>query len=293
MRVARTFNMKGLGTDLFYDAVSGIFMSLAIQLLAAPNNIVAGGVSGIATLLNYLYELPIATLTLVCNIPLLLWGYRELGGRFIFSTLRTLAVHAVVMDGVFARSPNLFYYGNTLLAAVFGGVFLGISLAIVFYRGGSTGGTDIVTRIIKKHHPHLSLGAIMMAVDALVVAAATIVYRDIEAAMYAYVMIGVSTWVLDYMILGFDKRTFAFIMTQRTEDIAYHVTHNLERSATIINGRGAYSGQNVEVILCAVGNAEFYKLKAAVADIDPDAFIIVTEAGQIFGEGFKQIHENH
>lgn len=284
---------RRLMTDLFYDAVSGVLMSLAVQLLAAPNNIVAGGVSGIATLINYLYGLPIATLSLLFNLPLMLWGYRELGRGFILSTLRTLTVHAVIMDGVFAKMPLLFYRGESMLAAIFGGVFLGMGLAIVFYRGGSTGGSDILTRIIKKHRPHLSLGIIMLALDAVIVAAATIIYGDIEAAMYAYIMIGVSTLVLDAMILGFDRRTFAFIITARPKEVAEYITVELERSATIIEARGAYTGNAVEMLLCAISSAEFYKLKARVAQLDPDAFIVVTEAGQIYGEGFKHIHAQH
>jgi uncharacterized membrane-anchored protein YitT (DUF2179 family) len=286
-------NCRRLLTDLFYDGLSGLLMSVAVQLLAAPNHIVAGGVSGVATLINYLYGLPIATISLLFNLPLMLWGYRELGRGFILSTLRTLAVHALIMDGLFARMPFLFYRGESMLAAIFGGVFLGMSLAIVFYRGGSTGGSDILTRIIKKHWPHFSLGAIMLALDALVVAAATVIYGDIEAAMYAYIMIGMSTLVLDAMILGFDKRTFAFIMTNRPQEITDYITGELERSATLIEGRGAYTGKPVDVLLCAVSSAEFYRLKARVAQIDPAAFVIVTEAGQIFGEGFKHIHAQH
>lgn len=286
-------NYKKLAADLFYDALSGVFMSVSIQLLTAPNNIVAGGVSGIATVINYLYGYPIATLALIFNVPLLLFALKELGSRFVISTLRTLAVHALIMDGVFARFPELFYNGSQMLAAVFGGAFLGAALGIVFYRGGSTGGADIVTRIIKKHNPHLSLGNIMMTLDAVIVLFAAAVYRDIEAGMYACIMIYVSNSVLDWLIIGFDKRTFAFIASNSSDAIANHITSGMKRSATIIQGRGAYTGQSVDMILCAVSNSEFYKLKAEVAEIDPKAFIIVTDAGQIYGEGFKHIRDVH
>ena len=265
--------------------------AVAIKVFAAPNHIVAGGVSGVATIVNYLSGFPIGVFSFLMNLPLFFIGWKRIGARFILRTLRIVAIGTVMLDFVIAPFvPD--YQGEPLLAALFGGVLVGASLAMVFMRGGSTGGSDILIKIIKQKKAHLSFGKLALITDMTVLLAAALAYQSIEAVAYGVVMIFVSSETLDRMVAGTEQRRLVFVMSQRRDILSQHIIEQLERGVTLIDATGGYSGQPVGMLMCVVDNRQLFALKEVIKTFDPQAFVIVAQASEILGLGFKSIfHE--
>jgi uncharacterized membrane-anchored protein YitT (DUF2179 family) len=279
-----------MAVSLGFDLAGGALLAVGITAFTAPNRIAPGGVTAIATLINYLTGLPIGTLSLAINIPLLAVGYRFLGRSFTLRTLRTLAVFTVLIDVALRDIPV--YRGDPLLAAIFGGVLMGLGLGVVFMRGSTTGGSDIVLRLVQRRYPHLALGSIMLVLDMMILLVAAAVYRDIETALYGLIAIFVSAKLIDSIIYGLDVGRCAIIVSAHAEEIGRQINNTLERGATLLPAKGIYTGNETGALLCVVRRQEFIRLKTIVRRVDPRAFVIVTEAGEIFGEGFKPIHRD-
>lgn len=270
---------------------TGIF-ALGFYVFTVPNHIAPGGVSGLGTAVNYLLPaIPIGTFTLVINIPLLLVGYRFLGKKFTIRTLIATLAFTVWLDVAYPLFMPT-YQGDPILASLFGGVLIGSGLAFVFMREGSTGGMDIINKLIQRKFPHMQIGRLIFASDLVVIAIAALIFRNIESALYAVIAMFVSARVMDAILYGLNTGKLVLIVTGQPEPIAEAVIERLERTTTILSGKGGYSGAERPVVMCAVRNSEFYKLKRIVQGIDETAFLIVTEAGQVIGEGFKPIHKD-
>lgn len=276
-----------IGKDLVYDFSGSVCMSIAIKMFSAPNKIAPGGVNGIATLINYLTEFPIGSAALLLNIPLLFLAWKGLGRRFVLWTLRTLLIYTAVADILFV-SP-IVYRGDPLLAALFGGVFIGIAGGLIFMHGSTAGGADIVMKLIQRKYPHYSAGQLIFVINAAVMLAAAAVYQNIEAALYGLIMTFTSGRVMDGILYGADVGKSCLIITGRPDELAKEIIENINRSATIIDVKGAYRNTEGWMLICVVRRQEYYTLKRIIARVDPDAFVIVNEANQILGRGFKSI----
>lgn len=277
--------------DTLYDILGSIAYALGVHVFTAPNHIAPGGVVGVATLANYLSDgrLPIGTVSLIINIPLILLAYRLIGVRFTNKTLKTLLISTVMLDFVVAPLPV--YMGNPILVALFGGVLIGAGLALVFMRGSTTGGGDIAARLLQMRMPYLPIGRAILIVDCVVLLAAAAVYQQLESAMYGLITIFATTRVIDSMLYGLDAGRMVLVVSDHSEEIAQGVIDVLDRSATLLHARGAYKKTDKFMMLSAVRKEEFHKLRDLVHRIDPHAFVIVAEAGEIMGEGFKPIKE--
>lgn len=273
--------------EFLRELLAVLLYAVGIEIFIAPNQIVTGGVTGVALILNFLFGLPIGTLTLAMNLPLLAIGWKKLGRSFLLRTLRTVALIWVAVDFLMPLFPK--YYGEKMLAAVFGGVLLGISLAMVLTSGGSTGGTDIVVKLLLLKSPHISLGNMVMLTDIVVVVAGAIVYRDIETILYGIVLIYVSGEVIDRMVKGSDARWMVLAMSAMGKEISREVGQEIGRGTTLIEAQGGYSGQKLPLMLCIVDAREMFALKKLIKRIDPKAFVIVSQAAEILGEGFKEL----
>ncbi len=276
---------------LFFLAGSFIF-AISVNTFTAPNNIAPGGLTGIATMLNYIWGIPIGTVTLLMNIPIFLWGFFEVGYRFILKTIVATAVSSVMIDLTVNILPR--YQGDMLLTTVFGGFFSGLGLALIFVRGGTTGGTDLIANLISLRVRHLSLGRLILIVDMIIVVASAFVYGSYESPLYATIVIYITSKVIDVVLYGADigNGKILFIVSRKNEEIAEKIMQILGRGVTELYSRGAYTKQDGEVLLCAVSRQEVYKVYDIIHSIDPDAFTIVGDAGEISGEGFKEIQKN-
>lgn len=273
--------------EFLTETAAAAMMALGICIFSAPNRIVGGGLSGIASVLYVMFGFPIGTTTLLMNIPLLLIGWHKLGKRFIFRTLRITVIVSLIMDVVAAKLP--FYEGEQLLAALFGGVLLGAGLGIILMHGDSTGGTDIIVMLIKKSHPHISLGNIVLITDCIVVLMAAVTYHNMDTILYGTVMIYASTVVIDRIIEGADARKLVLVITREEKAVTKVLLNGLERGVTVLNAHGGFSSQPISVLLCVVEKQQIFKLKKLVSENDVNAFVIITHASETLGSGFKHI----
>lgn len=277
--------LKKLSLDLFYFILGGVIVGVSISCFAAPNNIAAGGFSGIATLINHLFNLPIGTVVIILNIPVFVLGARVFGRNFLFSSLIATLFMSVSIDLCEKLLPK--YYGDDLLSAIFSGVLSGFGFSLVFVRGATTGGVDIIAKVINRKYRHLSMGKMIMMLDAFVVVMAIIVYRNFESALYSIVLIFVQSRTLDSVLYGADKCKVLLISSKKYNLIAKDILQNMKRGVTFINAKGAYSGDSIPLILCAVRPFEVALIHRIIKATDESAFIVTMDAGEIVGEGFK------
>lgn len=267
---------------------SGVYAA-GINCFTAPNNIAPGGVGGLATVINYLIgdKLGIGLIFGIINIPLIIAGFIKLGKPMMLRTLLAVVVATICTDYVAVLFPS--YVGDKILAAVFGGLLIGSGLGLVYLREGTTGGTDIINKLIQKAKPHLSLGSIMMITDAFVVLVSVIAFGNIESGLYAIIAIFVTSRIMDVILYGGREGKMALIFSDRYEEIGTAIISNISRGATFLKGEGVYTHTDKNVICCAVHKNEYVKLKRIVKEIDPKAFIITANANEVMGEGFVEI----
>ena len=272
--------------DYFLILIGCALYAFSVRVFTVPNDIAPGGLTGIATMINSLFSLPIGILVIAMNIPLFIWGTIEIGPRFLVKSSIATVLSSVLID-IYELIPYT-YNGEKILAAVFGGVISGTGLALIFYRGGSTGGTDIIGKCIHKRKPHISMGSIILISDIVVIVMAGIVYKSIENAMYSVIAIFVSTKIIDNFVYGFsrDNGKLMIIITSKPEEVSKEILERSQRGVTIVNGKGAYSHQKRGVLLCAARPSEVFKIKMMITSVDAHAFVIITTATNISGEGF-------
>ncbi len=281
---------KSRAKELIVDVLAYLFGSLlfavSVNAFTAPNHIAPGGLLGVSTVLNYLFGLPIGVMIMVLNVPLLILAVVKSGWKFVVRTIVGIVVSSVTIDVVGLFLPA--YSGDRILSAIFGGVFSGLGLAFIFMRGATTGGTDIVARLLRKNFRHIPLGRLMLSIDLVVVCLAALVYWNIESALYAIITIYVSSTLVDTVLYGTGSGSgkMLFIVSKSNERIAQTILSEMSRGVTKLVGKGGYTGTEGEVLLCAVRRHEITKIKDIVYSIDPAAFLIVGDAGDITGEGF-------
>ena len=276
--------------DLGADVLGSVLMGIGIYSFAEQADIAPGGLSGIAILFKYLWDLPVGVMILIMNIPLLLIAWKYLGKRFAIRTLRTVVLSSVILDVVV--TPLAFVYaGDRLLSAIASGVCLGAGLGVIFARGSTTGGTDIISCLVERKNPHLQVGGILTAVDILIIALSIAVFGNLESGLYGIVALYAQGRVMDAILYGRKRGRSVMIFSEKREEIARRIMREMDRGATFLQSRGAYSGARSEVLLCAVGQREYAKLRRIVRECDPEAFFVVLETKNVYGEGFQPIIE--
>ena len=279
-------DVKAMLRDYVIIACGAAVYALSVDFFTAPNEIAPGGVTGVATMLNHLLYVPIGACALALNIPLFIWAAIENGARFVYRTVAASALVSVLID-LIALTPFR-YSGNSILAALFGGVLSGAGLGLIFLRGGSTGGTDIIGRNLHMRYPYLSVGSIIFVCDIAVIALSAVVYGSIENALYAVIAIFTSTRVIDAVVFGFsrDNGKLLIIITAEAEAVRGVLLSSADRGVTVLSARGGYSDAPMGVILCAAHTRDVYRVKGCVSSADPSAFIITATATAISGLGF-------
>ena len=259
---------------------------VGFSLFLDPSGCNAGGISGLAMILVHWTGFgSVGVLTALVNLPLLIIGGLRINRKFMIgSVIGTIAVSTSI--DLFAVLPPI--QVDPLIAALYGGILGGVGLGIVFSAGGSTGGSDIVVRLLKSKYQHVPIGIISMCFDMVVVVLTGIVFWDITKTLYSGVVVFVCGRVVDAVVYRFDYSKVALIISPQYEQIVCTVGQQLDRGATLLYGEGGYSGQQTKVVLTTVKRQQLAELKALVVRIDPDAFIIVQDAHQVLGEGFAR-----
>ncbi len=272
--------------DLVYFIVGCMIFSFGVISIIEPNEISPGGFTGIATVFNYWWGLPVGVTVFVLNIPLLILQYKNFGGGFIIKTAAATFILSVSLSVAEFVLPTFKLDG--ILAAVFGGVLTGFGLSLVLLRGATTGGADAVAKLLNKKYTHLSVGRIIMLTDLAVIVLSVIAYGNIESALYSMVTIYASSKVVDAVLYGADKGKMVYIITKKQDEVSAAIYSALRRGVTKIDAKGGYTGEKRVLLLCAVRIHEVGSVLRSVAEADDTAFTVVAEVGQIIGEGFRK-----
>ena len=271
--------------------VASAIYALGFDWCYAPNQIGFGGITGLAQVINAAVPvLSIGVLVIILNIPLFFLGWRLLGGHLLLSSLYAMFISSVFVDLMAAFIT--FKPMDPMLAAIFGGILVGLSLGLIFLQGATTGGTDLAARLLKLRLSWLPMGKLLMGVDLVVIAAAAVAFGNLSSALYGVVSLYISTVVMDMVLYGMDSAKVAYIISQRPEDISKGIFSEMDRGVTILHGEGAYSGEEKRVLMCAFKQRQIVPLKHLVKEIDPTAFIIVCGAHEVLGDGFRSYHAN-
>ena len=270
--------------------LGALIYSVGTQYFVVPAQIAPGGAVGIALMINHLTALPIGTLTLLINLPLLVLAWFYLSHRFTIRTAAATVLVTVILD--FLVTPLCPQYtGDRLLSSVYGGIVVGVGMAFIFLAGFTTGGTDIAGYLLQKKFPHYSIGHALMMIEGVILVMSIVVFQDVDAGLFGLISVYVQTKVIDMILYGSDAGSQAVIVTKHPQEIADRVIADLERTATILPAKGAYSGEAVNVVLCTVRKSEFVRLKRIIGQCDPSAFVMVNETSEVLGLGFKGFAE--
>ena len=265
--------------------LGSLLYALAYNIFYAPNLVAMGGLTGLGQVLNALIPvLPVGTTVFVMNVPLFFLGWKFIGGHLLVSSLyaMTFSSFAIdVMDMIYQFPPM-----DTMLAAIFGGALLGAGIGLVFSKGATTGGTDLIARLLKLKFAWLPMGTLVLIPDFIVIVLAAVAFGKVESALYGIVSLFVTTKVMDTVLYGLDSSKVAYIISDSCKAITDAVMA-MDRGATILHGEGAYSGDEKKVLMVAFKQKEIVPLKEKVNEIDPHAFLIVCDAHDVLGEGFR------
>lgn len=277
--------------DYAWIALGSVLYSLSFDWFYVPNQIGFGGLTALGMILNHLSPaIPIGTVVLVLNVPIFLLGWKFLGGHTLVSSLFAMAATSVLVDliaALYTFSPM-----DPMLAAVFGGVSLGASLGMIFSKGATTGGTDLIARLLKLPFAWLPVGRLLLVVDLSMLLAVSIAFRSMESAMYGMISLYISTLVMDGVLYGMDQSKVAYIITATPRIMAEEIDRQLDRGVTFLRGEGSFSGKERLVLMCAFKQRQIVPLKALVHELDPQAFLIVCDAHEVLGQGFRRYQKN-
>lgn len=281
------FNKKDFALDILLTILGTSLLVFSIHTFTAPNQIAPGGVTGISIIINYLTGLPIGAINITLNIPIIIIGIINLGKRFMIKTFVSLITFTFVMDYVLVHFPV--YTGEKIVAAIFGGLIMGLGIGLVFKRSSSTGGMDILNRIIAKRLPHIKLGKITFSTDMVIIAISAIAFKSVEPALYSIITLYISATALDMVLYGLNVCKLMYIVSDKADEIAKRIMTDMNRGATIMESYGAYTNVKRPTIMCAVRQNEYIKLKKIISSVDENAFIIISSATEIVGSGFKNV----
>lgn len=262
-----------------------ILYSIGVNSFAVPNSIAQSGVTGIAVILNHLFDLPVGTVNLLLNIPLLILMWIFLGKKLVARTLWVTVILSAALDLIAMFIPV--YTGDKILASLFCGLLQGSGLGLIMITGATSGGTDIVARLVHKFFPHITIGRVVMIADALIITAGMLVFKSIETGLYAIIVIFVSTKVIDSMIYGTGNGKMLMVVTDKADEVSKAIISSSRRGVSIIPAVGAYTGESKNVLLCVARKHEISGIIKTIKSIDDKTFIIVSEANEILGEGFN------
>ena len=276
-----------VGLDIMADIAGGLLIGFGTYNFTVALEFPMVGISGIALIFYHLFNIPIGISSMVLNLPIALICYNFLGRHFFFNSIRTIIITSVIIDTVSPMFP--LFTGDRMLAAICAGVLSGFGYGLIYMRNSSTGGTDFVIMSIKKVKPHLTIGKISFALEALIIIAGTLaVSRQIENLIYGMIISFIMSTVMDKVMYGLSAGKMTLVVTRKSEEVARRINEETDRGCTFIKAQGSYSEEEMDVVMCACSNKQMFAIRAAVKEVDPDAFIIIMESNEVVGEGFKK-----
>lgn len=278
--------MKKYIRNGIYIIVGVIFYAVGISLFLDPNNLAPGGVIGISVILNRMVGISTGTWYFVLNIPIVLLGIWKFGVKFMTSTFVVIVLNSLLTNILAGFSAVT---SEPLLACLAGGILIGAGIGLIFRAGTTTGGTDIIVKVIKMRYEHLKTDFLFMVIDLAIVALSGIVFQNVNIALYAFIAVFVSGRTMDRVLYGSDEARLVYIISREYDRIAQRAMEELDIGMTLLAGEGAYSREKKDVIMCVVRKQMAPRLEDIVKEEDAAAFLIITSANEIYGEGYKNI----
>ncbi len=275
--------------DIVYIALGAAIYAFGYTIFIRYNSLTPGGINGIATQISALTDLPPGMLSLCISIPLLIIGLWQLGKHFFVTTTISTVLSSIFMDLFGELLSGYAYDGEMLIVALFGGALSGIGIAMPIFRGASAGGNDIIAQIVNRHWPNIPIGKFLFGFNMVVFVAAAFVYRNIESTLCSAVVSFVSSYVIDALLLGVDSGKSLMIVTAKPYELAKLIHDATNRGATVIPAYGTYHQEERSILLCVARRRDITKIRRILHKEDPSAFIIIQDAGEIFGKNFKAI----
>lgn len=266
--------------------VGAVFFAAGVALFLSPNSLSSGGISGLAIIvMKYIDALPVGTWVIIFNIPIMIAGVWKLGFKILLPTIITIAISTISMNLMEAYVPTI--TTDPFLACVSGSVLVATGIGLVFRGGATTGGTDIIVKLLRLKFPHMSTGATFLIADGTICLAAGIVFNNIEKALYAGIALCIQMYVLNVVLYGSDQARIVYIISEKDDVIAKRLLEEVDAGATYLYGCGAYTGNDKKVLMCTLRMRALPQAREIVRKVDTNAFMIVTKATGVFGEGFK------
>lgn len=272
--------------DLTMIAAAAVVYAAGISLFLDPNNLAPGGVTGIAVILNRLCGIETGTLYFLLNVPIVLLGLWKFGLRFMGKTAYAIVMTSFCTNLLSDREPLT---TDPLLAALAGGVLIAVGIGLVFKSGATTGGMDIIIKIIRQKYKHLKTGFLFQCTDMIIVAVSGFIFKDLNIALYALIAVLISGRALDYVLYGQDEARMIYIITSKPTEVGRKLLEDLDVGFTYLQGRGGWTRQEKEVIFCVIRKQLAPRVEEIVKEEDPAAFMIITSASEIYGEGYKDL----
>ena len=282
--------MKTQARSYLIIALGSLLFALAFDMFYIPNDIALGGATGLGQVINALFPvLPVGLLSILINVPLFVVGWKYLGFRMLATSLFSMAVSSVGIDVLNALIP--FPVMDPMLSCLCGGALLGAGIGVVFTQGATTGGTDVVARLLKLRYPWLPMGKLVLIPDLVVLALAAITFGQLETALYGGVALYISTKIIDAVLYGMDSSKVAYVISAKWQEISKVLMEEQDRGVTILHGEGGYTGEAKRVLLVAFKQKEIVEIKRLIHEIDGQAFFIACDAHEVLGEGFRQYNK--
>ena len=284
--IRASFSGRPAAAERFFSYLQILLGSLiggaAYPLFLTPNRIAPGGITGVAMILNHLTHWPVGVMSLVLNVPLFLIGYRAMGKIFAFRSLVATVLFSLSIDILPLRPLT----EDPLLGTLYGGILLGAGLGLIMRGGATTGGSDMIARMVHKRFQFISVGTFLFAIDCAVVIAAAFLIGTSEA-LYALINIFLAAKVMDAVIIGFSSNNACFVISSRWEEISRRIMQDMNRGVTQLTARGAYTGTDRPTLLCVISRSEIMAFKRILREEDENAFVIIVEAHEAIGDGFS------
>ena len=277
--------VKKTTVDILYFFAGAIIYSVSVNMFLSPNGISPGGFTGVAAVINHITNIPTGTMLFIFNIPVLILGFIKMGGVFILKTSFVTVLVSLSLDISASLSPII--RADGILVSMFGGILMGIGLSLILLRGATTGGIDIIAKFVNRKYRHLSVGKNVLMADGIVILLNALVYKNAESALYSIVAMYMGTRLMDVLLYGADKGKIIYIITNSPDEICNEINHSVGRGVTKLSVIGGYTGETKIMLMCTVRVHEVAAIHDLVKQYDDRAFMVVSDAGEIIGEGFK------
>lgn len=279
------FKKQNIFVRIFAIIIGTAIMAISTELFLLPNQLSSGGFSGIGTIIYYLWKVPLGTTTLILNAPLFMIAFFKNGKKFFVNTIIGTASLSLFYNLFQNLNPVT---NDRFLACIYGGIMTGIGTAIVLKANASTGGSDLLANIIKVFKPSIRTGSVIVILDAIIIATNVLFFKHIEVGLYSAITIYLMGKMLDILFEGIDFSKMLLIISPKYEEISNEINTKIKRGTTALYGKGMYKQEEKEVLLCVASRGEIVEIRKIIKKIDPNAFIVISNAREVFGEGFKK-----